>query len=143
MLQRVSPKAKVCYLLGSERPFLKNTQRNYEGREKVYRQVNALLRDLAKENDRVLLLDFNDFIHGQTDFNDNINHFVRRVYYEAACKANEYILSVTGERVRQSSKLSMWFYSVVDKIGRTGLYQTRFYSYIRKPYILMKRLLSK
>ena len=143
VLQRVSPKAKVCYLLGSERPFLKNTQRNYEGREKVYRQVNALLRDLAKENDRVLLLDFNDFIHGQTDFNDNINHFVRRVYYEAACKANEYILSVTGERVRQSSKLSMWFYSVVDKIGRTGLYQTRFYSYIRKPYILMKRLLSK
>lgn len=143
VLQRVSPQAKVCYLLGSERPFYKNTQKNYDGRETVYRQVNALLRDLAKENDRVLLIDFNDFIHDQTDFNDNINHFVRRVYYEAACKANEYILKVTGERVRQSSRLSMWFYSFVDKIGKTGLYQTRFYSYIRKPYVLMKRLFSK
>lgn len=143
VLQKVSPKAKVCYLLGSERPFLNNTQKNYECRENVYRQVNALLRDLARENDRVLLIDFNDFIHGQADFNDNINHFVRRVYYEAACRANEYILSVTGERIRQSSKLSMWFYSVVDKIGRTGFYQTRFYSYIRKPYVLMKRLFSK
>ncbi|MDD5793093.1 MAG: hypothetical protein PUD22_10965 [Erysipelotrichaceae bacterium] len=142
VLQRVSPKAKVCYLLGSEVPFLKNTQKNYEGREGVYRQINTLFRDLARKNDRVLLIDFNDFIHGQTDFNDNINHFVRRVYYEAACRANEYILSVTGESVRQRSKLSMWFYSVIDIIGRTGFYQTRFYLYIRKPYVLLKRLLS-
>ena len=51
------------------------------------------------------MLDFNDFIKGQDDFTDNINHFQRRVYFEISQKANEYIEKILGDKVRQKSRL--------------------------------------
>ena len=141
-LSKVSPEAYVCFLLGSETPYLKNTQRNYNERELFYRKVNVLFRKLADENPRALIIDFNDYIHGQEDFNDNINHFVRRVYYEAACAANKYIQSITGDQIKQKGKMYLYIMSLVDKIEKTGFFQSQFYSVIRKPYLYIKKLFS-
>ena len=133
LLTKISPKAKVCYFLGSETPFLKNTQPNYNDRHLVYKQTNDLMREFAKKHsDRVLLLDFNDYIRGQEDFTNNINHFVRRVYYDVATKANEYIAASTGEKLQQKSRLYLWRKSLIDKIGATGIFQTRFYTILRR-----------
>ena len=137
-LLRINPQTKVCYLLGSETPFLKNSQQNYEGREKVYKEINSLFRDFAKENDRVLLIDFNDYIHSQKDFNDNINHFIRRVYYEAATQANEYISAEIGGKLEQKGTLYLFIKSLIDDIGRTGFYQSRFWNIVRRPYVWLK-----
>ena len=141
-LSKISPEAKACYLLGSETPYLNNTQRNYHERELFYREVNVLFRKLATEDSRVLIIDFNDFIHGQEDFNDNINHFVRRVYYEAACVANKYIQIATGGRIKQKGKMYLYVMSLVDKIEKTGFFQSDFYLVVRKPYLFVKKLLS-
>ena len=133
LLNKISPKAKVCYFLGSETPFLKNTQPNYNNRHLVYKQINDLMREFAqKHSDRVLLLDFNDYIRGQEDFTNNINHFVRRVYYDVATKANEYIAASTGEKLQQKSRFYLWRRSMIDKIGATGIFQTRFYTILRR-----------
>lgn len=138
LLTKISPKAKVCYFLGSETPYLKNKQPNYNDRHLVYKQINDRMRELAKTNERVLLLDFNDYIHGQDDFTNNINHFVRRVYYEVATKANEYIASQTGEKLQQKSKIYLWRKSIIDKIGSTGFFQSRIYCILRKPYVIIR-----
>lgn len=142
-LSLIKPPTKVCYLLGSETPFLKNSQQNYDGRELVYKEINSLFRNFAQENDRVLLIDFNDYIHGQSDFNDNINHFIRRVYYDAATKANEYISAETGERLEQKGIYYLKIKSWIDDLGRTGFYQTPVWSLIRKPYIWLRTKLSQ
>lgn len=142
LLSKISPKAKVCYLLGSETPFLKNTQKNYENRHLVYKEINTLIREYSKTNDRVMYIDFNDYIRGQEDFTNNINHFQRRVYYEVATKANEYISNLTGEKLQQKSRFYLFYKSLIDKIGYTGFYQTKFYSIIRIPYVFLKSLLK-
>ncbi len=142
LLSKIAPTAKVCYFLGSETPFLKNTQPNYNDRYLVYKQINDLMRAFAKNNDRVLLIDFNDYIRGQEDFTNNINHFHRRVYYEVATKANEYIAALTGEKLRQKSRFYLWRKSLVDKIGETGFYQSKCYSWIKIPYHFVRRIFA-
>lgn len=103
LLDKLPSETKVCLMLGSETPYLANTKKAYENRHIFHKEMNDALRLLAKENNRILLLDFNDFIHSQSDFTDNINHFQRRVYYEISQKANEYIEQVFGTRVKKKS----------------------------------------
>ena len=141
LLNKVNPHTKVCYILGSEVPFKKNTQKNYEGRNLVYKAVNDLFREYAIKEDRLLLIDLNKIIRGQNDFTNNINHFNRRVYYEIASIANDYIGKLTGEKLTQKSKFYLVFMSLIDMIGNTGFFQTKIWHLIRKPYIFLKRLI--
>ena len=134
LLKKVNPHTKVCYMLGSEMPFEKNTQKNYEGRHLVYKAINDLFREYAKQEDRLLLIDFNTIIRGQQDFTNNINHFQRRVYYEIASKANEYIGNVTGEKLQQKSKFYLYKKSFIDIIGNTGFFQTKIWKNLRRPF---------
>ena len=139
LLGKISPQTKLCYMLGSETPFEKNTQHNYDGRHLIYKEINDLMKKFARTHDRVLLIDFNDYIRGQEDFTNNINHFQRRVYYEVATKANEYISSLTGEKLKQKTRLYLFYKSMIDSIGRTGVFQTRLWGIIRKPYVFLKK----
>lgn len=142
-LSKLNPSAKICYFLGSETPYLKNTQPNYNNRHLIYKQINTLFREWAKTEKRVLLVDFNNYIHTQNDFTNSINHFVRRVYFEAATTINGYISEITGNKAKQKSYLNLYFWSLVDKIGQTGFYQSKFYSIIRIPYLWFKKTIKK
>lgn len=104
-LLKKRPKTTIVLMLGSETPYLANTTKLFENRHLYHKELNDALRLFAKQNERVLLLDFNDFIKEQDDFTDNINHFQRRVYFEISQKANEYIEKILGEKVKQKSNL--------------------------------------
>lgn len=138
LLEKLSNKAKVCFLLGSEIPFEKETNTNYFGREKIYKKINDLIKEWSKTNNRVLYISFNDYIKGQEDFTNNINHFQRRVYYAAATKANEYISALTGDRLVQRSRWYLRLKVFADEIGKTGFYQTSVWRFIRKPYVWLR-----
>ena len=140
LLSKLPPSTKICYILGSETPFEKNVQPNYEGRHLLYREINQRMRAYAAKNDRVQLIDVNEFIRGQEDFTNNINHFHRRVYYEIATKANEFIGHLTGIKLEQKGNFYLWRKDLIDRIGYTGFYQTRLWKYLRIPYkYIMKR----
>lgn len=143
LLSKLPRSTRVCYILGSEVPFEKNVQQNYEGRHMLYREINQRMRALAERNERVLLIDVNDYIRGQQDFTNNINHFHRRVYYEIASKANEYICHYTGGKLQQKSRLYLWRKDLIDRIGYTGFYQTKVWHIIRKPYIYIKNIIRR
>jgi FkbH-like protein len=138
LLKRVSPNSRVCYILGSEIPFEMNTQKNYEDRHLVYKEINQLFRAYAANDDRMLLIDVNDFLRGQQDFTNNINHFQRRVYYEIATKANEYIKVSLNSRLKQKNRLYLYWRVLSDRLGNTGFYKTRLWKNLRKPYIFIK-----
>ena len=141
LLGKINPQTKLCYMLGSETPFEKNTQHNYDGRHLIYKEINGLMREFAETHDRVLLIDLNDYIRGQEDFTNNINHFKRRVYYELATKANEYIGTLTGDKLRQKSKLYLYFKSFADKVAETGFFQTKLWKVVRRPYVYLRKKL--
>ncbi len=105
LLQRFPQTTKLCLMLGSELPYMANSQKSYENRHVFHKEMNEALRLFAHNNDRILLLDFNEFIHNQNDFTNNINHFQRRVYYEISQKANEYIEQVLGEKLTKKNSL--------------------------------------
>lgn len=130
LLQKINPKAKVCLLLGSETPYKKNSQKNYDGRHSTYKKINDLIREYAKSDSRILIIDLNDYIRDQSDFTDNINHFKRRIYFEVATKANEYIFQLSGSKLNQKSKFYLQYKTIKDIIGSTGFYQTKFYKYL-------------
>lgn len=143
LLKKVTNKAKVCFLLGSEIPFERESNTNYLGRESIYKKINDLVKEWSKIDNRVLYISFNDYIKGQDDFTNNINHFQRRVYYAAASKANEYISSLTGDTLKQRSRWYLRLKVFADEIGKTGLYQTALWNFVRKPYVWLRTKLSQ
>ncbi len=141
IITKIGPNTKICFLLGSEIPFKKEENKNYFGRENIYKEINNLIKKLAETNKQVLYIDFNDYIKGQEDFTNNINHFQRRVYYEAAIKANVFISELTGEKLEQKSRVYLKIKEWIDDIGKTGFYQTGIWKIVRIPYIWLKKKL--
>ena len=131
LLSKVAPQTRVCYILGPEIPYLAEERKNYEGRHVIYAEINRLFRDFARENDRVLLLDSNRWVRSQGDFTNNINHWQRNVYFQMARCVNEHIRELAGTGVRQKSRLYLLKKSVIDRIGRTGFFQTYLWQKIR------------
>ena len=105
LIERLPSTTCVCLMLGSEMPYEKNDSLSYEKREEYHKKLNNMLREFANNNPRIYLIDFNEFIHSQADFTDNINHFHRRIYFEAAKMANKIIEQVTGKSVREQNRV--------------------------------------
>lgn len=138
-LRKIPTSTIVCFLLGSETPYLKNTQPAYNDRHLVYKRLNERYRKMAENDCRVRIIDFNDYIHSQEDFTNNINHFQRRVYYQVAIKANELIKDVTGSGLDQKSRWYLYRKSFNDMVARSGFFQTRFWRLAGKPWGVIKK----
>lgn len=79
----IQPKAHLILVLGSEMEYKKNTKVAYANRHLYNKKLNSLVREWAKDKaGRVHLIDVNNYIDGQESFTNNINHFVRIVYYK-------------------------------------------------------------
>ena len=90
--EKINAGAVLCLLLGSETaPSCENITKAYEGREIDNHNFNIAIRDFAKSHDKVEIIDFNEFIKTENDLTNNINHFQRRVYFQAAERVNEII----------------------------------------------------
>lgn len=87
----ISPSARVCLLLGCEVAYKKTTRSVLFNRHLDHKLLNAKIRDYAKTNPRLYLINYTDYIHSDNDFTDSINHFSRRVYYEVAQTAKEIV----------------------------------------------------
>ena len=116
LMQKLPATTGLCLMLGSETPYKKNEQPSYVGRETYHKELNDMLREMAKGMPRLYLIDFNDYIHSQDDFTNNINHFQRRVYFEAAKAANQIIAQVTGKEAKQKGALARWLMERKSKL---------------------------
>ena len=120
MFSKISPKATLCIMLGSEMPYLANKKHSRENRHLAHRRLNDLLREWAKEEQRVILLDFNKYIVDQDSFIDDINHYSRKIYYQAALDVCDIIRERSVQEIRP---LSWWARETkyVKKIVYAGL----------------------
>lgn len=84
LFELVNAKCIVCLLLGSEIPYSRTTSEVFINMHVEHKLLNDRIREYAKENSRLKLIDFTEFIDSCDDYLDNINHFQRRVYYKAA-----------------------------------------------------------
>lgn len=120
----ISPKAYLCLILGSETAYYGDILEHRQGRDVYYKELNKLLRNWGQNNDRVFLLDFNDFITGQDSFTNNSNHFTREIYYKAAIRANQIIKQATGGegiiiKNKAATDLTHFFHSSIYKLRKS------------------------
>ena len=114
LLDKLPKSTSLCLMLGSETPYNKNKSLSYVNREVYHKTLNEELRLLEKNTSRLFLIDLNDYIQSQDDFTNYINHFQRRVYFDAAKKTNVVITQVTGKRIKEKGTL---FRFVIDNIA--------------------------
>jgi len=106
ILSHIDKYCKICIILGSELSYHNNKEKAYIGRELEHRRYNEFLRKFATQNNRILLLDINDFIMTQSDYSNNINHYSTRIYYQMAQRIIDLINSEgAGRYATRHSKL--------------------------------------
>ncbi len=92
----------ILLLLGSETDY-EGSNEEFAGLCEVYREINPVIRAFAQDHDRIRIIDPAEFIHSQDDFEDCINHFSRRVYYDIAGRICEYINEAV-DRIIEANK---------------------------------------
>jgi len=91
--ERIAAGTKLVLILGSEMEFKKEKSPAYAKRHIRHAEVNRAIREWAKEKSDVHLIDVNDYIQSQSDFYNNINHYMKHVYYKMAKRLLEIIKS--------------------------------------------------
>lgn len=132
LLTKINPATKVCFVLGPEIEYKNETKEAYKGRHKQYAAINKLFREYALNDNRMLLLDTNEFVKTQSDFTDNINHWQRKVYYGLAGKVNEYISQLTGDKINRKSRLFLAYTDIKYHLVRAGFLDTSLWKLMRK-----------
>lgn len=117
IINKLDEDTSICLILGSEIPYIKNSKPAYRDRHILHRNFNEEIRCFAKNNKRIILIDINDFISGQNDFNGNINHFTVNVYYKVA----EYVKDIINEKagsmqVKRKSCIDKYSYFIITRI---------------------------
>lgn len=96
ILNHLKPSAKLILMLGVEYPCETNTNPAFNHSHEVFVEQNAMIRKLAKENDRIGYIYYGDYLNGQEGFYNNNYHFTPAVYYKIANKMCE-MINESGE----------------------------------------------
>ena len=67
-------------------PYKQNKAPSYRNRDAEHKLFNNGIKEYAKGQPRLHLINITDFIDSQKDFTNNINHYTPRVYYAIAQK---------------------------------------------------------
>lgn len=137
LLSKMSPSACLCLVLGSEIPYEKESSSTFIGREKYHQELNPLLREWARTDSRVYILDWNEYITGQDSFNDTINHFTRDVYYKASLRVRDIIKEVTGQQIKEISLCQRLLLQLREKCWKYLDKDSIYYHYLRDLFHLI------
>ena len=118
IFKHMNSNAKLILILGSETPYLGNTNKAYNDRHEFNKRLNALIREWKANNDRVILLDVNNYISGQDAFTNNINHFSRVIFYEMSQDLIRIIKEESGKNVKQNGKVGYYMAELKRKTKR-------------------------
>lgn len=109
ILGYLHPETRLCLILGVEFPCVANKDYVYHNRNILHTQLNNAIRELARTNPQVVLLDLNDLVKHQSDFTDNLNQFSSRVYYEISQKMIAVINESARTKIQNYSTLFVYF----------------------------------
>ena len=97
----------LCVMLGGELYYEKNTFEAYKDRHLVHKAANNAIRRWAETQGNVRLLDVNRYLVDQSSFYDHFNHYIKPVYYALAKEMVQIVNEVTGQKVKETSRLKM------------------------------------
>lgn len=105
--QNLNESTKLILILGSELEYKNNTQPAYEDRHKYHKILNSYVRDWQKNKSKAQIIDINNYLTGQENFTNNINHYTRDIYYKLSKDLISVIASFNGIKIKSQSRLSL------------------------------------
>ena len=97
----------LVLFLGVEFPYPQNTNISCEDRHLFHHDLNALVREWASGRSDVTLLEFGDYVKTPKEMLNNINHFIKPVYYQMAQRVIE-LINLKSESAGVTRR--SWFY---------------------------------
>lgn len=107
----------LVLMLGTEIYYDMGDNPAYKDRHLVHRELNNKIRDWAKTQKNVELVDVNKYAKSQSDFYDHINHFTKPVYYSLAKDIVDIINKNTQVKVKETSRLKVYYMKLHDAVG--------------------------
>lgn len=96
MVEHAAGHPDFIFILGSEIEY-EGENEEFRDHAERHKEINRIVREHVRDNDRIKLVEITKFIHSQEDYLDCINHFKRNVYYDMATEIcacmNEFIKS--------------------------------------------------
>ena len=105
---RISDGTKLVLILGSEMEFEKEENPAYYQRHKRHAEVNAAIREWAATKTNIYLIDVNDYLCTQGDFYNNINHYMKHIYFKMAKRIIE-IINAEYDKQYKGNRLAYIF----------------------------------
>lgn len=136
--EKLDEKTLLVLMLGSEKEHLANTMKAYENRHEFVRELNTKIKKAFEKNDNVKFICFTDFVTGQQDYADSINHFSKIVYYKASQKVIEIIEENTGREIKRRSQIFLF----ATKIFAMSRKHKFIYSFMLKIRKIIKKFLK-
>ena len=90
MYENIPGRPKIILLLGSEIEYAGDNA-EFANHAERHKRINRLVKEFAADKSRIRIINMTDFIESQSDYEDCINHFSRRVYYDLATEVVRYI----------------------------------------------------
>ena len=104
---RLPESCTLVVMLGGELKYEKNTNPAYADRHLVHRAMNQRIREWAKDQANVRLMDVNRYLVDQSSFYDHFNHYIKPVYYSLAKEMVDIVNECTGSEIRETSRMKM------------------------------------
>jgi FkbH-like protein len=108
----------LVLMIGVEIPYEDNNNPSYSVRHIIHQDMNDAIRKFAKSTENVKIIDFNNYISGQESFYNNINHFIKPVYYDIAKDIIKIINSNTDIEARQETMLKLRYDYLKQKVKK-------------------------
>lgn len=128
--------AHLALILGSEIPYLKNTQESYEKRELFHKEFNAAIKEYAFKEKRLHLIEITQFITSQSCFTNNINHYTSEVYYNIAQSIIQIAEQLSGVSIKGKNRGLLY-------LDKAKIYLRNFISSDTYVYKLLQRLYQR
>lgn len=109
IFSELSDSTVLILCLGSEmniEPEAYEGHESYLDRHLYHKELNDLVREWAKKNDRIYCVDVNDHISSRDDFLDTINHMKKSVYYGISLDFIRIVNNVSEKRITQATQIT-------------------------------------
>jgi hypothetical protein len=116
ILNDLDKQTKLCLILGVEFPCEKNSEPFYKDRHISHAQLNREIRDMARDNPRIILLDLNETVKSQNDFTYNLNEFSSRVNYDLSKKIISIIEKAANMKIENYSSSLVYFDVFIERV---------------------------
>ena len=134
-LQWLPERTHLCLILGSTV--------YYKGDEELkrrHRLLNDAIIDFASNHPRINYIELDRCIHDVSDYEDSLDHFSTRVYYNLAQEIIKTVQSATGKKIESFSSKLVIFDSAVLKVRK---WIKRFFKEDSHLYLMMKKVYNK